>query len=196
MQRAVRRHVESAEVPAVQYYVAQSLDGYIAELDGGIEWLTGFDSATEIGASEATDGSYDEFYAGVGAMAMGSATYEFILGLGAWPYGETPAWVFSSRDLASIEDADVRFARGPVGPVHADMIAAAGERNVWIVGGGGLAVQFADEGLLGELRLTIVPVVLGSGIPAFDGRLRSQLALAGTQVFSNGMVELRYGVAR
>ena len=99
--------------------------------------------------------------------------------------------MFSSRELARIDGADVRFARGAVGPVHEAMVAAAGERNVWLVGGGGLAVAFADEGVLDELHLTIVPVVLGSGFPAFAGRLRDRLALTGTRVFRNGMVELR-----
>jgi dihydrofolate reductase len=104
--------------------------------------------------------------------------------------------VFSSRELAPTEGADLHFVSGPVAPVHAALVVAAGERNAWLVGGGGLAVAFADEGLLDELHLTVVPVVLGSGIPAFAGRLRDSLALAGTRVFRNGMVELRYDVVR
>jgi dihydrofolate reductase len=72
------------------------------------------------------------------------------------------------------------------------MIAAAGERNLWVVGGGNVASQFADAGLLDELILTVVPVVLGQGKPLFDRRVPDPMQLIGTRAFANGMVELRY----
>jgi dihydrofolate reductase len=183
---------------ATQYYVAQSLDGYIAERDGGLEWLMRFGGESEDDVSQATDGAYDRFYADVGAVAMGSATYDFLLAqeLERWPYEGRPSWVFTSRDLPVPDGADVRFARGPVGPVHAEMRAAAGERNAWVVGGGDLAMQFADEGLLDELLVTVVPVWLGDGIPTFSGRVGDALRLTGTSAFRNGMVELRYEILR
>jgi len=181
---------------AVQYYYAQSLDGYIAESDDGLRWLTRFDGETEIDASTATDGAYDQFFAEVGALAMGSRTYEIILTQGGWPYDDTPAWVFTRRTLPVPADADIRFADGAVGPVLAQMRAAAGERNVWIVGGGDLAMQLAADNLLDELHVTIVPVVLGDGIPAFSGRLESRLRLTATRTFDNGMAELRYRIDR
>ncbi|MFN2467163.1 MAG: dihydrofolate reductase family protein [Gaiellaceae bacterium] len=192
---------------STQYYVAQTLDGYIADSDGGLDWLQRYDGESTIDASEApgrdrdahpmaTDSAYDRFFAEVGVLAMGSATYEFILAEAheRWPYEGTPSWVFSSRELPVPEGADVRFARGAVQPVHEEMSAAAGERNVWIVGGGDLAMQFADEDMLDELHLTVVPVVLGEGLPTFPRRLRRRLRLAGTRPFRNGMVELRYEV--
>ena len=179
-----------------QYYLAQSLDGYIAEADGGIDWLEDYEGETSITGPEPIDGTDDEFIGGVGALAMGSATYEFVLGVGRWPYEGMPTWVFSSRDLPAMENADIRFARGPVAPHHAEMLAAAGERNVWVVGGGDLAQQFADEGLLDELILTVVPVVLGTGLPTFAGRLGQPLRLTGTRPYRNGMVELRYELGR
>ena len=181
-------------MPAVQYYVAQSLDGYIAESNHGLDWLVRYDGESEGDASSATDGAYDEFFARVGALAMGSATYEVVLEAAdaGWPYSATPAWVFTSRELPVPEGADVRFVSGPVAPALEEMRAAAGDRNVWIVGGGDLAMQFADAGLLDELHVTVVPAVLGAGIPAFSGRLVGRLRLAGTRPFRNGMVELRY----
>ena len=181
---------------ATQYYLAQSLDGYIAEADGGIDWLEDYEGEAAVTGIEPIDGTYDEFIGGVGALAMGSATYEFILGVESWPYEGLPTWVFSSRDLPAMEGADIRFAKGPVGPAHAEMVAAAGERNVWMVGGGHLAQQFADEGLLDQLILTVVPVVLGSGLPTFAGRLSEGLRLTGTRPYRNGMVELRYEFER
>lgn len=188
---------------STQSYVAQSLDGWIAESDGGLDWLIGHsgDAAASLATSGAgpmeEGGAYHEFYSEVGALAMGSATYEFVLDPGGWPYEARPTWVFTSRSLPVPGGADVRFADGHPADVHGEMLAAAGERNLWVVGGGNLASQFADAGLLDELLVTIVPVVLGDGLPTFARRLEGgRLRLAGTRAFGNGMVELRYGLVR
>ena len=182
---------------STQYYVAQSLDGFIADSEGGVDWLTGY-RGQEADVSEVPEGGYDSFFAQVGALAMGSATYEFILGEGSgrWPSADVPTWVFTSRELPAHEDADLRFVKGPVRRPHEEMRAAAGERNVWIVGGGDLALQFASADLLDEIILTVVPVVLGAGIPALPSPLPGDLRLTGTEPRGNGMVELRYSVVR
>jgi dihydrofolate reductase len=180
-------------VGSTQYYLAQTLDGYIAEPDGGLDWLYHFEGESEVGSSESARADVDRFLADVGALAMGSATYEVLLAHGsAWPYGERPSWVFTSRELPTPEDADVRFASGPVRPVHEELLAAAGERNVWILGGGDLATQFAEAKLLDELHLTIIPVVLGEGIPTFVRRLNGRLRLTDIRPFQGGVVQLRY----
>lgn len=188
---------------STQYYLAASLDGYIALPDGNIDWLTGFSGASNLDAAEANEGpmvaggAYERFYAEIGAVAMGSKTYEFILeAAGSWPYADVPSWVFSTRELPIPEGADVRLVRGDVAPPHAEMVAAAAERNVWIVGGGDLASQFTAKGLLDELLLTSVPVVLGKGIPVFAEPLDGELRLTGSQAFRNGMIELRYELPR
>ena len=178
-----------------QYYLAQSLDGYIAETDGGIDWLMAFDDEAGDDVSAVTEGTYDEFYAGVGAVAMGSATYQFLLDevTEDWPYAGRPAWVFTSRELPVFQGADVRFVDGPVGRVADEMKESAGERNLWVIGGGNLASQFTDEGLLDQLIVTVVPVVLGSGLPTFARRLEGkQLRLTDTRAFANGMTQLSY----
>ncbi len=179
---------------AVQYFLAQSLDGYLAESDGGLDWLTTFEGVAGSEGTEPIRASYDRFFENVGALAMGSATYKFILEEASerWPYEGTPSWVFSSGELEVPYEADIRLASGPVRPVCEEMKAAAGGRNVWIVGGGHLAMQFADEGLLDELHLTIVPVVLGHGLPTFPRRLRQRLRLTGMRAYRGGVVELRY----
>jgi dihydrofolate reductase len=189
-------------VGRTQYYCAMSLDGYIAEADDTLDWLTGYRGRYE--GPEARDGTemagYDGFYAGVGALVMGSATYEFILGQGqGWPYRGKPSWVLTYRDLPApdAQDADVRIGPGRVADLHGEMVAAAGEGNLWVVGGGNVASQFADEGLLDDVLVTVVPVVLGDGKPLFDRRLPGgPLQLTGTTVFDTGMVELRYEVRR
>jgi dihydrofolate reductase len=187
-----------------QYYCAASLDGYIAEKDDSIEWLTGYEGSFEGEGAEpgpmSGGGSYERFYEGVGALVMGSATYEFILDHGrGWPYAGKATWVLSSRDLPKpeAEGADVRIVSAAVPDLYDEMIAAAGEAHLWVVGGGNVASQFADEGLLDELHVTVVPVVLGQGKPLFDRRLPGgPMQLTGTRTFDTGMVELRYEIRR
>jgi dihydrofolate reductase len=114
----------------------------------------------------------------VGALAMGSSTYRWVLehGLGEgepWPY-EVPCWVFSHRDLPVVA-GDIRIVQGPVATLHDDMLAAAAGRNVWVVGGGDLAGQFADAGLLDEVWVQYAPVALASGAPLLPRRLELRL---------------------
>jgi dihydrofolate reductase len=186
-------------VSRTQYYVASSLDGFIAEADDTLEWLLEYEGSFNAEGVEPVEGGYERYYEGVGALAMGSTTYEFILGElakgGEWPYAGKPAWVLSSRDLPKPEGEAVRIARANVSELYDEMIAAAGERDLWVVGGGNVASQFADEGLLDELLVTVVPVVLGQGKPLFDRRLPGgAMRLTGTRTFDNGMVELRYEI--
>jgi dihydrofolate reductase len=188
----------------VQYYCAATLDGFIADADDGIEWLTGYQGSYSREGTEpgpmSEGGSYEAFYADVGALVSGSVTYEFVLEHisrgGAWPYAGKPCWVLSSRDLAQPEgeDVDVRVVRGEVADLSDEMVASAGERNLWVVGGGNVASQFADAGLLDELHLTVVPVVLGEGKPLFSRALPEPMQLTGTRAFANGMAELRYAI--
>ena len=154
--RAVR-HVASAwqsgGVTKTQYFTATSLDGYIAAQDNSLAWLF------EVDRRQGNDDSFARFFAEIGAMAMGATTYEWVLDHEQlldhpekWRayYGETPCWVFTHRTLPSIPGADVRFAHGDVRTVHQEMTQAAGEMNIWLVGGGDLVGQFADRGLLDE----------------------------------------------
>lgn len=191
------------------YYCASSLDGYIAEADDSLDWLLGHQGSFEGNAAEpapmSEGGAYEDFYEGVRALAMGSATYEWILdhldlaGGGQWPYRGRPCWVLSSREprLPEGDGVDVRVADASVGELYGEMAAATGDGVLWVVGGGGVASQFADEGRLDEVHLTVVPVVLGAGKPLFERRLPSgSMRLAGTRTFENGMVELRYEIRR
>jgi dihydrofolate reductase len=140
------------------YYTATSLDGFIADEQHSLEWLLHQDQ------DHAGPLNYAEFFARIGAMVMGSTTYEWVLDHehGRWPY-ELPTWVMTTRDLPKV--GDVRFARGDVRAVHAEMTAAAGGKDLWVVGGGELAGQFADAGLLDEIIVYLAPVTLGGGAP-------------------------------
>ena len=174
-----------------QYYTATSFDGYIADRDNSLGWLFAVDEGGSDPADPAADNPFAAFFAQVGAFAMGATTYEWILdheqlltepGKWAQSYGDVPAWVFTHRELPPIPGADVRFVSGDVGPVHREMTAAAGGRNIWVVGGGELAGCFADQGLLDEIILGVAPVTLGGGAPLLPRRIESdRLTLTGLE---------------
>lgn len=184
----------------VRYYCATSLDGYIAEADDSLDWLLGYEGSFEDADSAEGQGGYESFYEEIGALAMGSVTYEWILEhVDAWPYGGKPTWVLSSRELSRPEGegVDVRVVQARVPELIDEMREAAGERDVWVVGGGNVASQFADYDLLDRVEVTLVPVVLGSGKPLFDRRLRGgSMQLLGAETYASGMVGLRYEVRR
>jgi dihydrofolate reductase len=182
-------------VSVTQYYTATSLDGFIADPGNSLDWL--FTRRRE------EDGplNYGEFIADVGALAMGSTTYEWILdhefagkdpAEGKWPY-EVPCWVFTHRELPVVPDARITFTSGDVAGVHGEMLEAAGGGNVWIVGGGDLAGQFADLGLLDEVIVMIAPVTLGGGAPLFPRRLELTLDELGR---NGDFVSARFSVAK
>jgi dihydrofolate reductase len=196
-----------APVAKAQYYCAVSLDGYIAESDDSLAWLLSYQGGFDDGGAEPSPmsegGSYERFYEGVGALVSGSITYEFVLDHlgedGEWPYAGKPYWVLSSRDLERPEGVgvDVRIVNAEVTDIYDEIMGAAGERNLWVVGGGDVASQFADKRLLDEVLVTVVPVVLGAGKPLFDRRLPGgAMQLIGSRVFDTGMVELSYEIRR
>lgn len=178
------------------YYTASSLDGYIADPANSLDWLLQFGNPGS---------SYEDFIAGVGALAMGSTTYEWLLanqvGPDAknpepWPYVQ-PTWVFSSRSLPGIPGADIRFVSGDVRPVHQRMVEVASGKNIWLVGGGELVGQFHDCGLLDELVVQVAPVTLGGGAPLLPRVIATPpLRLVSATTLESTFAELRYEVVR
>lgn len=178
-----------------QYYTATSLDGYIADEHYSLDWLFQFGNPE--------NGSYPSFIQDVGAIALGSTTYEWILNHPApdpaqpvWSYTQ-PAWVFTTRTLPAIPGADIRFVKGDVRPVHEEMRAIAQDKNIWVVGGGDLAGQFYDCGLLDEIIVTIASVTLGSGAPLLPRQITTPpLKLVSATTYGTAFAELRYTVQR
>lgn len=176
-----------------QYYTATSLDGFLATEDDSLDWLFQLGNPDE--------STYPDFIAEIGALVMGSATYEWILNnvqdpttdeVSAWPYSQ-PTWIFTSRALPAIEGADIIFVNGDAGKVHRQIKKVAGDKNLWVVGGGDLAGQFYDAGLLDEMIVQISPVTLGNGKPLFPRRVLSpDLRLTAVRQIGKGMVEHRY----
>ncbi|HEY8942368.1 MAG TPA: dihydrofolate reductase family protein [Cellvibrio sp.] len=177
-----------------QYYTASSLDGFIATPDHSLDWL--------FPLADINQSSYPEFIAQIGAIAMGASTYEWIMRNSdavaaetgsAWPYTQ-PVWVFTHRELPAITE-NIYFAQGDVRAVHQTMSAAAKGKNIWIAGGGGLAAQFFDAGLLDEMIIQIGSVTLGKGQPLFPRQvLNPVMRLKSVQLMGEGMVELRYDI--
>jgi dihydrofolate reductase len=161
------------------FYTATTLDGYLADEQDSLDWL--------FTQEQDKDGpmNYERFIPTIGAMAMGATTYQWIGEHLAktgepWTY-DVPCWVFTHREFESLGDT-VRFTSAPVAEVHAAMVEAAGDRDIWMVGGGDLAAQFAEAGLLDELMLSIAPVTLGAGRPLFPRRFDLEL----TELARNG----------
>ena len=155
------------------YYVAASLDGFIATPEGGIDWLKPFEGTGE-------DYGYGEFYASIEAVLLGRVTYEQCLEFPEWPYAGKPYWVFS------------RTNDNTPASVVAEM-KARDLRRAWLVGGGKLAAAFRAERLITQHIVSIVPLLLGAGIPLFDGPgPRDELRLLGSRSYPSGIVQVRY----
>ena len=180
-----------------QYYTATSLDGFIADDNHSIDWLL------RLGTEP--PGDYNSFIAAIGAIVMGSSTYEWLLANHVfpaagepqpWPY-QQPAWVFTSRELRRVPGADIRFARGSVAAVFDEMRVAAEEKNIWIVGGGDLAGQFYDEALLDEIIVDVTSVTLGSGKPLLPRTITNPpLRLLSAERYGSYFARLVYEVPR
>ena len=146
------------------FNTATTLDGYLADENDSLEWLFVQDH------DDSGPFGFEEYLRGVGAIVMGATTYEWLLDHlartgEAWSY-EQPTWVFTHRELPLAADS-VRLTSAPVKEVYDEMVAAAEGKELWMVGGGGLAADFATEGLLDEVVVSIAPVTLGAGRPLF-----------------------------
>ncbi len=155
---------EDGDMTTYHFYTASSLDGFLADPEDDLGWLLSrhFDEKGPM--------NIPDFQAGIGANVMGATTYEWLLahgGTDSWPY-EVPTFVFTHRELAAV-DGDVRFVSGAPADNRAAIESAAGDRDVWVLGGAALAAAFADDGMLDELTVTFAPVLLGAGRPLFGG---------------------------
>ena len=173
----------------VVYYVAASLDGYIATRDGSVDWLTPFQGAGE-------DHGFAKLYSSIDALLLGSHTYEFALKLGQWPSPDKPSWVLTQRRLPVLHPSITLTSKDP-GAVL-DLLEARGLRRAWLMGGGKLATSFRTAGLISRFIISIFPVILGSGISLFEPTSSSEesLRLIETKPFQSGIVQLIYERAK
>ena len=179
------------QIPVIEvtYYVASSLDGFIADPRGGVEWLEPFERGDE-------DYGYASFYARVDAVVMGRATFDFARTQERWPYADRPAWVFSREPLVpQLPDGTHATSDSPTDVV--DALASRGFGHVYLVGGGRLAASFREAGLITRYVVSVVPVILGSGLPMLaEARCADRLRLVGSRAYDGGIVQMEYRVER
>ncbi len=182
-------------MPRVIYNTATTLNGFLADDQDSLSWLF-----VVPGADEAESG-FSGFLKGIRALVMGSTTYEWILEHESlaehpdkWPYDDIVSFVLTSRSLPEIPGADIRFRRGGVDDLWGELSDAAGDRDIWLVGGGDLVGQFAEAGHLDEIRVSVAPVTLVSGKPLLPRRLESDRLTLESVRQAGQFAELVYSV--
>ncbi|MCU0447980.1 MAG: dihydrofolate reductase family protein [Microscillaceae bacterium] len=168
-------------------YIAASLDGMIARPDGNLDWLNA------IPMSEEDDYGYGDFLANIEAIIMGRTTYEEIMGFGVdWPYPGLATYVFTHQPDFRATSPDT-YVVSENFPEFIRQLQYKAQKDIWLVGGGQLVTYFLNENLLDKMILTIVPIILGKGIPLFpDHPLETSWQLAKVEQFDTGLVSLTY----
>jgi dihydrofolate reductase len=181
----------------VTIHMAASLDGFIARKDGRVDWL---ETSDEFAGGATLDPKFVEaFLATIDCYVMGSRTYETALGFEAkgsgWVYGDKPTFVLTHRDLPRTRDT-VEFYAGDLAHLVNERLRPA-FRTIWFAGGGVVSAECLRLGLAEEVRYSILPVLIGAGIPFFEKLDRDiALHLAEVKAYVSGMVELRYDVRK
>lgn len=175
----------------VTVHMVASVDGFIAKPDNSIEWMSTQD-LYEKGIDEASI-DVEAFLKGIDCYVMGARTYEHALVLG-WPYGDKPVFVLTHRELNKAKET-VTFCAGDLGACVEDLRGRY--ENIWMVGGAAITREFIQLKLADDIRLTVLPVILGEGIPFFDRIAREiPLHLKEVSPYRNGMVELWYEIRK
>ena len=170
----------------VTYYVAASIDGFIAKEDGDVSWLE------ELGIAMEETG-YDEFFSTVDALVMGRKTYEMIVSFGEWPYGDKPVWICTSGNIIPMEGSNIQAGQTPD-----EVYKASSElevKHLWLVGGGSLASSFLQKKLLTNVSLSLMPIIIGNGIKLF-GDIPTPVFLGKQRIESpeSGMLQIEYSI--
>ena len=169
-------------------FIAASLDGFIARENGDVDWLSGFD-----GAEAGEDYGYRAFMETVDALVMGRGTHDTVRTFGAWPYGETPVVVLTSRPVDLPAGAPVEAMAGAPAEI-VERLAARGARHLYVDGGKTIQA-FLEAGLIQRLILTRIPMLIGTGIPLFGPLSRDvRLRHVETRTFDSGLVQSTYHV--
>ena len=165
-------------------YIAASLDGFIARKDGSIDWLSPYEKGEE-------DYGYNDFYKKIGTVIMGNNTYKQVLSFGEFPYKGRDCFVFT-RNKDKRKDEYVTY----VSKSAKDFISHLNLRdnkNIWLVGGASIIDEFLKSDLIDEFIITIIPILLGDGIPLFKGKSNEKkLKLINEKTFDSGLMQLHH----
>ena len=168
-------------MPKIIVYIATSLDGYIAREDGSIDWLP-----------ESAESGYDTFYKSVDTVIMGKTTYDQVLTFGEYPYKDKKSFVFTTNNQTKDENAE--FV-SDVDKFVKDGFPGVG-KNIWLVGGAQIIASFLKQKVVDEIIVTIVPIILGKGIPLFKNiESETKLELIKTEKYTQ-LVDLHYTILK
>lgn len=175
-------------------HMVSSLDGLIAKKDNSVSW---FETSSNYEQGVVGEDP-EEFLKTIDSYVMGSKTYELALELSkdyGWAYGDKPTIVLTNRNLQT-DRQNIEFYSGDLNKFVNERLKPK-YKNVWIVGGSMLARDIIRLKLADEIRVSILPIILGDGLPFFDHIGQEQtLHLRDTRAYKNGMVELCYEVKK
>lgn len=172
--------------PKIRAFFAMSLDGFIAGPNDELDWLD---------VAEGSEDTFTPFIAQTGALLMGRRSYDIAAGFDVpWPYGDVPVLVTTHRELKP-KAPTITACSGTISELVAKAKAVAAPKDVYI-DGGQLIGQALDAGLVDEITATVIPTILGAGIPAFTGSRRCPLELVSQRAIGKGLVQLVYQTRR
>ena len=181
----------SSSGPRIRVFIATSLDGYIARANGDLDWL----DAANKSVPEGEDCGYGAFMAAIDVLVMGRRSYEKVLSFGAWPYGDKQVIVLSRHPVEISASLSATVSHSDESP-HAlrYRLSKAGVQQIYI--DGGVTIQgFLEAGLIDDMTITVIPVILGGGVPLFGGVDRDiLLRRIATKSYEFGFVQLTYAV--
>lgn len=170
------------------YMFAMSLDGFIARPDGSFDWLDDYPADADF--------DFDSFLASVSGIVMGRGSYDAARRDGRWDYAKWPCVIATSRPVENLPD-NAEMLAGTPAELVARLRGRGADGRIWMFGGGELARQFLDAGLLDTIEAGIIPIVLGAGIPAFGGAQPERwLDLDFAKPLANGAIHARWWVRR
>lgn len=177
--------------PKISVFIATSLDGYIAKKNGDIDWLTQFNPPTS--EDEDKDCGFSEFFSSIDVLVMGKNTYEVVSNFDTWPYQGKRVVVLSSTLTSVCEQAEL--FTGDIAQL-VEKLHADGIKHIYVDGGRTIS-QFLNMGLIDQMIISLIPVVLGSGIPLFNKINNDKWCrLISSKTYSNGLVQLKYDLIK
>ena len=174
----------------ITIHMVSSLDGMIAKTDNSVSWF----ETTDYYEKGQADPDIAGFLKTIDCYIMGARTYEHGLELSrtyGWAYGDTPTIVLTHRNLP-VERPNIQLYSGDPNKLVEDRLTP-NYKNVWLVGGPKLARDFIHANLADEIRISILPIILGEGLPFFKHIEKElPLHLKDVSAYKNGIVELSY----
>lgn len=170
----------------IKLYIAASIDGYIADIDGGLDWLSAYPITPELNYG------YNEFFNSVDSVIMGGKTYRDILNMDViYPYKDKTSYIIT-RNKKNNPKENIHFITENIIEALTDLRNKGG-KDIWLVGGGEIISILLDNDLIDEMIITLIPMILGSGIPLFPNTTKeSTWKLQNTHSYSNNVLQVEY----